>query len=170
MENLLTSRDDTHTLSVYVSNKPGVLARIAQVFARRGYNIDSLVVSPSVEGKFSRMTITAIGNPEGLDQIIAQVNKLVDVIHCVDHTGENAVERELALIKIGLNAGERAEALQVAEHFKCKTVDLTETSVILMATGDTDKVDALVKMMGNYRIIELVRTGKVVMSRGNIET
>ncbi len=170
MENLLISRDDTHTLSVYVSNKPGVLARIAQVFARRGYNIDSLVVSPSVEGKFSRMTITAIGNPEGLDQIIAQVNKLVDVIHCVDHTGENAVERELALIKIGLNAGERAEALQVAEHFKCKTVDLTETSVILMATGDTDKVDALVKMMGNYRIIELVRTGKVVMSRGNIET
>ncbi len=170
MENLLISRDDTHTLSVYVSNKPGVLARIAQVFARRGYNIDSLVVSPSVEGKFSRMTITAIGNPEGLDQIIAQVNKLVDVIHCVDHTGENAVERELALIKIGVNAGERAEALQVAEHFKCKTVDLTETSVILMATGDTDKVDALVKMMGNYRIIELVRTGKVVMSRGNIET
>ena len=170
MENLLLSRDDTHTLSVYVSNKPGVLARIAQVFARRGYNIDSLVVSPSVEGKFSRMTITAIGNPEGLDQIIAQVNKLVDVIHCVDHTGENAVERELALIKIGVNAGERAEALQVAEHFKCKTVDLTETSVILMATGDTDKVDALVKMMGNYRIIELVRTGKVVMSRGNIET
>jgi len=170
MENLLISRDDTHTLSVYVSNKPGVLARIAQVFARRGYNIDSLVVSPSVEGKFSRMTITAIGNPEGLDQIIAQVNKLVDVIHCVDHTGENAVERELALIKIGLNAGERAEALQVAEHFKCKTVDLTETSVILMATGDTDKVDALVKMMGNYRIIELVRTGKVVMARGNIET
>jgi acetolactate synthase-1/3 small subunit len=170
MENLLISRDDTHTLSVYVSNKPGVLARIAQVFARRGYNIDSLVVSPSMEGKFSRMTITAIGNPEGLDQIIAQVNKLVDVIHCVDHTGENAVERELALIKIGVNAGERAEALQVAEHFKCKTVDLTETSVILMATGDTDKVDALVKMMGNYRIIELVRTGKVVMSRGNIET
>jgi acetolactate synthase-1/3 small subunit len=170
MENLLMSRDDTHTLSVYVSNKPGVLARIAQVFARRGYNIDSLVVSPSVEGKFSRMTITAIGDPEGLDQIIAQVNKLVDVIHCVDHTGENAVERELALIKIGVNSGERAEALQVAEHFKCKTVDLTETSVILMATGDTDKVDALVKMMGNYRIIELVRTGKVVMSRGNIET
>ena len=164
------SRDDTHTLSVYVSNKPGVLARIAQVFARRGYNIDSLVVSPSVEGKFSRMTITAIGDPEGLDQIIAQVNKLVDVIHCVDHTGENAVERELALIKIGVNAGERAEALQVAEHFKCKTVDLTETSVILMATGATDKVDALVKMMGNYRIIELVRTGKVVMSRGSIET
>src|SRR4029077_13834142 len=170
MENLLISRDDTHTLSVYVANQPGVLARIAQVFARRGYNIDSLVVSSSMDGKFSRMTITAIGNPEGLDQIIAQVNKLVDVIHCVDHTGENAVERELALIKIGVNAGERAEALQVAEHFKCKTVDLTETSVILMATGETDKVDALVKMMGNYRIIELVRTGKVVMSRGNIET
>ncbi|MFN8006993.1 MAG: acetolactate synthase small subunit [Terriglobia bacterium] len=170
MENLLMRREDNHTLSVYVSNKPGVLARIAQVFARRAYNIDSLVVSPSMDGKFSRMTITAQGNPEGLDQIIAQVNKLVDVIHCVDHTGENAVERELALIKISVSSTERAEALQVAEHFKCKTVDLTESSVILMATGDTEKVDALVKMMGNYRVIELVRTGKVVMSRGNTET
>lgn len=170
MEHLLLNRDDTHTVSVYVTNKPGVLARIAQVFARRGYNIDSLVVSPSIDGKFSRMTVTAIGNPEGLDQIIAQVNKLVDVIHCVDHTGENAVVRELALIKVGVSSEARAEVLQVAEHFKCKTVDLTENSLILMATGDTDKVDALVRMMGNYNVIELVRTGKVVMARGNQET
>ena len=89
MESLLSR--DTHTLSVYVANKPGVLARIAQVFARRGYNIDSLVVSSSVDGEFSRMTITAKGNPGGLEQIIKQVNKLIDVLHCVDHTGENAV-------------------------------------------------------------------------------
>ncbi len=170
MERLLLSREDFHTLSVYVANKPGVLARIAQVFARRGFNIDSLVVSSSMDGKFSRMTVTAIGNPEGLDQIIAQVNKLVDVIHCVDHTGENAVVRELALIKIGADAEERSGVLQIAEHFKCKTVDLTENSIILMATGDTEKVDALVKMMSQYKIIELVRTGKVVMARGNEET
>lgn len=170
MEHLLLGREDTHTLSVYVANKPGVLARIALVFARRGYNIDSLVVSSSMDGKFSRMTVTAVGNPEGLDQIIAQVNKLVDVIHCVDHTGENAVIRELALIKIGADAEERGGVLQIAEHFKCKTVDLTENSIILMATGDTEKVDALVKMMSKFKIIELVRTGKVVMARGNEET
>ena len=170
MEHLLLNREDTHTLSVYVANQPGVLARIAQVFARRGYNIDSLVVSSSMDGKFSRMTVTAIGNPEGLDQIIAQVNKLVDVIHCMDHTGENAVVRELALIKIAATTEERTGVLQIAEHFKCKTVDLTESSIILMATGDTEKVDALIKMMGSYKIIELVRTGKVVMARGNEET
>ena len=166
MESLLSR--DTHTLSVYVSNKPGVLARIAQVFARRGYNIDSLVVSSSVDGEFSRMTITRQGcNPGGLDQIIKQVNKLIDVLHCVDHTGENAVAQELALIKVAAGPEDRSEALQVAEHFKCKTVDLTESSMILMATGGTDKIDALVRMVHKYNIIELVRTGKVVMARGN---
>lgn len=165
MESLLSR--DTHTLSVYVSNKPGVLARIAQVFARRGFNIDSLVVSSSVDGEFSRMTITTKGNPGGLGQIIKQVNKLIDVLHCVDHTGQNAVAQELALIKVAVGPEDRAEALQVAEHFKCKTVDLTESSMILMATGGTDKIDALVRMVHKYNIIELVRTGKVVMARGN---
>jgi acetolactate synthase I/III small subunit len=170
MEHLLSNREDMHTLSVYVANKPGVLARIAQVFARRGYNIDSLVVSSSRDGRFSRMTVTAKGDPEGLDQIIAQVNKLVDVVRCVDHTGENAVVRELALMKVSATAEERTGVLQIAEHFKCKTVDLTENSIILMATGDTEKVDAMIKMMSKHRIIELVRTGKVVMARGNEET
>jgi len=94
----------------------------------------------------------------------------VDVIHCMDHTGENAVVRELALIKVAANTEERTGVLQIAEHFKCKTVDLTESSMILMAAGDSEKVDALVKMMGQYKIIELVRTGKVVMARGNEET
>ncbi|MEW5977220.1 MAG: acetolactate synthase small subunit [Acidobacteriota bacterium] len=169
-ELLIKGSDDTHTLSVYVANKPGVLARIAQVFARRGYNIDSLVVSPSRDGKYSRMTITAKGDPEGLDQIIAQVNKLVDVIRCVDHTGENAVEKELALIKVGVSFEGRGEVLQFAEHFKCKAVDLTESSIILMATGDTDKIDSLVKLLAKYKIIEMVRTGKVVMARGHQAT
>ncbi len=157
----------THTISMYVANKPGVLARIAQVFARRGFNIDSLVVSSAGDGDYSRMTIAAKGNPEGLDQIIKQANKLVDVLHCFDHTGENAVVKELALIKIGVGSEQRTDVLQVAEHFGCKTVDLTDTSMILMATGDTDKLDALVGMLQKYRIIELVRTGKVVMARGD---
>ena len=155
-----------HTLSVYVANKPGVLARVAQCFARRGYNIESLVVSPAMDGHFSRMTIGCSGNPEGLDQIIKQLSKLIDVLRCIDHTDDDAVTKELAMIKIGISAEERPEALQIGEHFGCKVVDLTEVSMILMCTGNSDKIDALIKMLKKFKLIELVRTGKVVMARG----
>jgi acetolactate synthase-1/3 small subunit len=155
-----------HTLSVYVANKPGALARIAQVFARRGFNIESLVVSPAVDGKFSRMTIGCSGVAGGLDQIIKQLSKLIDVLHCIDHTYDKSVVKEMALIKIAVDAEERSEALQIAEHFGCKTVDLTPESMILQAVGDSAKIDALKEMISQFRIIELVRTGKVVMSRG----
>jgi len=165
-----TISNNMHTISVYVTNKPGVLARIAQVFARRGYNIESLVVSPSVEGRYSRMTITAKGSQEGLEQIIRQVSKLVDVLHCSDHTGEACVIQELALIKIRVPAGNRTEALQVTEHFGARTVDLTEKSMIVMATGSTNKVDACIGMLRKFNIIELVRTGKVLMATGDDET
>ena len=161
---------DLHTLSVFVANKPGVLARIAQVFARRGFNIDSLVVSASMDGKYSRMTITALGDPENLDQIIMQVSKLVDVIHCIDHSDDNAVVRELALIKVSADLQERTEILQIVEHFGCKTVDLTEKSLIVMGYGDSGKIDALVEMLRSYRVVELVRTGKVLMARGDQAT
>lgn len=164
-----TKDQDTqaHTLSVYVANKPGVLARIAQVFARRGYNIDSLVVSPSVDGRYSRMTIAAQGSREGLEQIIMQVGKLVDVLHCTDHAFDAAVVRELALIKLVVGAEQRTEALQVSEHFGCKTVDLTETSMIVMVTGHSEKLDACLGMLSKFEIVELIRTGKVVMARGD---
>ncbi len=155
-----------HTLSVYVSNKPGALARIAQVFARRGFNIESLVVSPAVDGHFSRMTITCSGDPEGLDQIIKQMMKLVDVLHCIDHTFDKSVMKEMGLIKITVDAGSRSEALQIAEHFGCKTVDLTPGSMILQVVGDPAKINALEEMIQKFKIVELVRTGKVVMSRG----
>jgi len=156
-----------HTISVHVANKPGVLARIAQVFSRRGYNIDSLVVSSSGDGRFSRMTIAAQGSSEGLQQIILQVNKLVDVLHCTDHFRDDVVVREMALIKIGIGADERAEPLQVCDHFGCKTVDLTDTSMIVMVTGNTDKVDACVRMFRKFNVIELVRTGRVLVARGD---
>ena len=155
-----------HTLSVYVTNKPGVLARIAQTFSRRGYNIESLVVSPAMDGHFSRMTIGVSGEADGLDQIIRQVSKLIDVLHCTDHTYDDAVVKEMGLIKISVGAEERGEALQIAEHFGCKTVDLTETSMILQAVGDPSKIDALVEMIEKFKIIELVRTGKVLLARG----
>jgi acetolactate synthase-1/3 small subunit len=159
-----------HTLGVYVANKPGVLARIAQVFARRGFNIDSLVVSSSMDGNFSRMTITAKGDRAGLGQIIQALLKLIDVIHCVDHTDEDVVLKELALVKLAVGAENRGEVLQIVDHFGGKTVDLTDRSLILMATGNADKLDALIGLLKKFRIVELIRTGKVVMARGEEET
>lgn len=164
------ANDALHTISIYVANKPGVLARIAQVFARRGYNIDSLVVSPSKDGRYSRMTITTGGSADGLEQIMRQAGKLVDVLHVRDHTDDVAVVREMALIKLGAGSRERTEALQIADHFAAKTVDLTETSMIVMVTGVTEKVDACIGMLAKFGVIELVRTGKVLMARGDQET
>jgi len=163
---MLNSDKSMHTLSVYVSNKPGALARIAQVFSRRGFNIESLVVSPAVDGHFSRMPISCSGDPTGLDQIIKQLSKLIDVLHCVDHTYDASVVKEMGLIKIAVDSEGRSEALQIAEHYGCKTVDLTPDSMILQVVGNPDKIDALEEMITKFRIIELVRTGKVVMSRG----
>ncbi len=159
-----------HTLSVYVSNKPGVLARIAQTFSRRGYNIESLVVSPAMDGNFSRMTIGVSGSPEGLDQILRQVSKLIDVIRCTDHTYDDVVIKEMGLIKIAVDSGGRGEALQIAEHFGCKTIDLTEESMILQVVGDPEKIDALVEMIEKFTVIELIRTGKVLLARGGTTT
>ncbi len=159
-------KQSLHTLSVYVANKPGVLMRICQVFARRGFNIDSLVVSQGRDARFSRMTIGLSGDPEGLDQIIKQVSKLVDVIHCFEHTLDDSVTKELVLVKLQVSSSDRALALQVTEHFSGKTVDLTPTSMIVMITGDSPKVDAAISMFSQFEIIETVRTGKVVMARG----
>ncbi len=159
-----------HTLSVYVNNQPGVLARIAQVFSRRAYNIDSLVVSRGRDAAFSRMTIGVSGDPAILDQIIKQVNKLIDVIHCYEHTESDAVMKELVMIKLICEPSQRTEILQIIDHFGGKTVDMTETSMIAMITGDTDKVDAAIRLLSSYEIIETVRTGKVVMARGEQPT
>ena len=156
-----------HTISVYVANKPGVLARIAQVFARRGFNIDSLVVSPSSDGRYSRMTIASQGSAEGLEQIILQVSKLVDVMHCMDHISDESIVREMALAKLRVNSEQRTEALQICDHFGCKTVDLTTTAMTVMVTGPSEKLDACLNMLRQFELIELVRTGKVVMARGD---
>ena len=160
-----------HTLSMYVNNKPGVLMRICQIFARRAYNIDSLVVSQGRDPRFSRLTLGISGDPAGLTQIILQCDKLIDVIHCYVHTPEDAVVRELALIKIKAeNAERRTEVLQIVEHFGGKTVDFSESSMIIRIEGASDKVDASVRLLNNYEIIETVRTGKVVMARGEQAT
>lgn len=159
-----------HTLSVLVNNRPGVLMRICQVFARRGFNIDSLVVSQGRDSRFSRMTIGIVGDPNGLEQIIKQVHKLIDVIHCYEHTSDDSVVRELLMIKIACSPADRSQVLQICEHFNGKTVDLTPTSIIIMITGESAKADAAITMFSQFDIIETVRTGKVVMARGEQPT
>lgn len=162
---------DGHTLSMYVNNKPGVLMRICQIFARRAYNIDSLVVSQGRDPRFSRLTLGISGDPAGLKQIVLQCNKLIDVIHCFEHMPDDSVVRELLLIKLRVTLGERrTEVLQIVEHFGGKTVDLTETSMVVRIEGASDKVDAAIRLLANYEIIETVRTGKVVMARGEQPT
>jgi acetolactate synthase I/III small subunit len=159
-----------HTISLFVNNSPGVLVRVALVFSRRGFNIESLVVSPSAEGRYSRMTITCSGEADVLEQIIKQLSKLVDVVHAIDHTGDLAYETEIALIKIEAPVDERTEILQIAEHFKARVVDYGVESIILQAYGSSEKLDALISLLRPYTISELVRSGKLLMARGKSAT
>ena len=167
-----------HTISLLVRNKPGVLVRVALVFSRRGYNLESLVVSAAISvagidaapGEYSRMTITCSGDPDTLEQIIKQLVKLIDVVHGFDHTGQSAIECEVALVKLKAGLKERTEILQVAENFKAKVVDFGADSMILRCAGETDKLDALIGLLKPFGITELVRSGKILMARGLDET
>ena len=167
-----------HTISLLVRNKPGVLVRVALVFSRRGYNLESLVVSAALSvagldatpGEFSRMTITCSGDPDTLEQIIKQLVKLIDVVHAFDHTGQSAIACEVALVKLKAGLKQRTEILQVAENFKAKVVDFGADSMILRCAGESDKLDALVGLLKPFGITELVRSGKILMARGLDET
>jgi acetolactate synthase-1/3 small subunit len=156
-----------HTISILVRNKPGVLVRVALVFSRRGYNIESLVVSPDMaSGEFSRMSITCSGDPETLEQIIKQCTKLIDVVHAIDHTGQAVIETEIALVKIRSPLDRRTEILQIAEQYNAKVVDYGAESMILRTYGASDKLDAFTALMKQFEIVELVRSGKILMARG----
>ena len=167
-----------HTISLLVRNKPGVLVRVSLVFSRRGYNMESLVVSPAISvagieaapGEFSRMTITCSGDPDALEQIIKQLEKLIDVVHAIDHTGQAVIESELALVKLKASLKERTEILQIADNFKAKAVDFGVDSVILRCAGETEKLDVFIGLLKPFGIIELVRSGKILMARGLDET
>ena len=159
-----------HTISLYVANKPGVLNRIALVFSRRGYNIDSLVVSESTDPDYSYMNIAASGDRQTLEQIIKQLNKLVDVVSAKDYSNEDVIQKELALFKINCPPDHRTEVLQIAQTFKAISEDLTSSTLTLMVTGKSEKIDALKEMLKPYGVLELVRTGKVLISRGDHRT
>jgi acetolactate synthase I/III small subunit len=156
-----------HTISILVRNKPGVLVRVALVFARRGYNIESLVVSTDVaNGDFSRMTITCSGQPETLEQIIKQMTKLIDVVHAFDHTGQAIYETEVGLVKLKCKLTERTEILQIAELYSAKVVDYGVDSLIIRIVGAAEKIDVFLDLLRTYQIVELVRSGKIIMTRG----
>ncbi len=154
-----------HTIALLVRNAPGVLVRVAMVFSRRAYNIESLVVSPGARAGFSRMTVTCSGDPSILEQMIKQLTKLVDVVHALDHTTSDRFETEIALIKIRCSGDARREVLEIAEHFNAKVVDYAVESVILRVFGGSEKLDAMVTLFPEGKILELVRSGKIVMAR-----
>ena len=155
-----------HTLSVLVENRPGVLARIAGLFARRAFNINSLSVSPTERPDISRITVTADVEEVPLEQIIKQLNKLLHVLKIVDLDESTTVERELVLIKVAADQSNRSDVLEIVRLFRVRVVDVNPESLTIEATGAGGKIDALLGLLDHYGIIELVRSGAVAMTRG----
>jgi len=155
-----------HTISVLVNNRPGVLARTAGLFSRRGFNIDSLAVSTTQDPETSRMTIVVDGPDAILEQISKQLYKLLDVIKVLDHQEESVVVRELALIKVGAEPANRGEIMQIVSIFRGNIVDVSPQTFTIEVTGGADKVDALIGLLRKYGIKEMMRTGRIVLSRG----
>jgi len=155
-----------HTLAVLVENRAGVLSRVASLFSRRGYNIDSLAVGVTEDPDISRMTIVVEGDDNVLEQVMKQLNKLIDVIKVSDIGGEDAVERELALIKVSADVNTRAEIIQIANIFRARIVDVAPKSMTVEVTGDENKILAIEKLLRQFGIKEMARTGKIAMARG----
>jgi len=154
-----------HTISVLVDNHFGVLARISGLFSARGYNIESLCVGVTEDPSISRMTVAAHGDDRVLEQIVAQLHKLVEVIEVKDLTRDKHVERELVLLKVAADASRRTELLEVSNIFRAKVIDMSAEAVIVEATGSEDKIAAFIDMVRPFGIVELARTGKIALAR-----
>ncbi|MDP2768165.1 MAG: acetolactate synthase small subunit [Candidatus Methanoperedens sp.] len=155
-----------HTLAVLVENKPGVLTRVAGLFSRRGFNIESLAVGVTENRDTSRITIVVSGDDHILEQVMKQLNKLIDVIRVSDIPPEESVSRELALIKVGVDSATRAEVMQIVDVFRAKIVDVGIKSLVVEVTGDESKINAMEQLLRQFGIKEMVRTGKIAMNRG----
>lgn len=156
-----------HTLAALVENHPGVLARVAGLFARRAYNIDSLSVCQTENPELSRMTIVVNGDDQIIEQVRNQLNKLVAVHTVMDLTEENIVDRELALVRVKVSAETRSEVLQIVDVFRGRVVDMGRSNITVELTGDTEKLDAFVNSISPYGLVELVRTGKIAIKRSD---
>lgn len=170
LEDLQTSRSPLsgrkHVLSILVENRPGVLARVAGLFSRRGFNIDTLAVGPTDDPETSRITLTLDGAVHPIDQVTKQLHKLVNVLKIRDMEPDETVARELALFKVSAAVENRAEIVQFAEIFRAKIVDVSRRALIVEVTGSHDKIEAFESMLRPHGLLEMVRTGEVALSRG----
>ncbi len=156
-----------HTLVALVENKPGVLNRVASLFRRRGFNIQSITVGHSESPDISRMTIVVDGTNTSVEQVRKQLDKLIETIKVSDITGENIVTRELALIKVKTTSANRSEIIQIVDIFRANIVDVANDSLTVEVTGDEDKMDSLLKLLHSFGVKEVCRTGKIAMTRGS---
>jgi acetolactate synthase-1/3 small subunit len=156
-----------HTLSVLVEDRPGVLTRVAGLFAARGFNIDSLAVGPTDADGLSRMTIVVHVDRKPLEQITKQLNKLINVIKILEHDPGSAVERELMLVKVRASDETRPRIMEIAQVFRVNIVDVTHSTLTVEATGKPDKLEALLELLRVFGIVELSRTGRIALARGD---
>jgi acetolactate synthase I/III small subunit len=166
---MTVSDNALHTFSIVTKDLPGVLVRIALVFARRGYNIESLAVSPGAKPGFSRMTITSRGSTQNVVQIQRQLEKLIDVVYVTDHTDHAPVEAEIALVKVRGSGETRSEFLRIAENFEAQVVNEDSDTVVLRLIGSSSELDDCISALRPYGIEELTRSGKIVMDPGASE-
>ena len=159
-----------HILSILVQNRPGVLTRIAGLFARRGFNIHTLAVGPTDDPAVSRITLTVDGAKHPIDQVTKQLHKLVNVLKIRDLEPEDSVARELALFKVACDGGNRGEVMQICEIFRGKVVDVGRRSVVIEVTGTDEKIEAFEQLVRPFGLVEMVRTGEIAISRGRGET
>ncbi len=155
-----------HTLSVLVENVPGVLARVAGLFSRRSFNIESLAVGPTEHSEISRMTIVVSVEDQPLEQVTKQLNKLINVIKIVELESESSVQRELLLVKVRADSSVRSQVLETVQLFRAKVVDVSPEALTIEATGDADKLDALLRMLEPYGVREMVQSGTIAIGRG----
>jgi acetolactate synthase-1/3 small subunit len=157
--------DKRHILTLLVDNEPGVLSRVAGLFSGRGFNIESLCVAPTMDAAVSRITVTTKANPPLIEQIEKQINKLINVIKVRDLSIEEAVKREMALIRVKAGAQTRAEVLRIVDIFRCKVVDVGSDHYTIEVTGDQGKIEALLRLLKPIGIKEIARTGTLAMYR-----
>ena len=158
-------KDKRHILTLLVDNEPGVLSRIAGLFSGRGFNIESLCVAPTMDAAVSRITVTTKANPPLIEQIEKQINKLINVIKVRDLSIEEAVKREMALIRVKAGSQTRAEVLRIVDIFRCKVVDVGSDQYTIEVTGDQGKIEALLRLLKPIGIKEIARTGTLAMYR-----
>ncbi len=163
---MTTSTQPRRTITALVEDKPGVLNRVSSMFRRRGFNIASLAVGHSEIPNLSRMTFVVEGDDAVVEQVTKHLHKLIDVIKVSDMSDENAVSRELALIRVKANVQSRSEIMQIVDIFRANIVDVAPDTLIIEVTGDEDKIESLQNLLGSFGVMEVMRTGTIAMGRG----